>query len=173
MNIKEKVHSLSEKMNALSKQLDLSDELTETSSDIVSIVEDKTKDIELFKEAIPPVEVINLQILVNDFAYIRDTLKEATENGRRVLNILTIDLIESKDIEERAGLVTSFAEMNTTISNSMKIYIISYKEISKALLNIDQYQKQTKSDNANKPNINNTFNISTADLMKSLKGSDD
>ena len=172
MDIKVKADSLSAKMNKLSEKFDLSEELITTGNDVEEYIQEKTCDIELFKEKVPQIEVINLQILVDDFVYIRETLKESTENGRRILNVLTLDLLdENVNNENRASLITSYAEMNTAVDNNMKLYILSYKEISIALLNIDKYKKQNNDDDVTKPNtVNNTFNISTSDLIKSLKG---
>lgn len=171
---KDKANSLSERMENLSKQFDVADELITTGEAAQGIIQSETQEIELFKDKIPPIEVINLQIMVDDFTYIRDTLKESTANGRRVLNILTRDLLDKKINQElRANLITSFAEMNTAVCNNMKLYILSYKEISIALLNIDKYKKEN-SGNKDNPDgipktINNTFNISTTDLIKALK----
>lgn len=166
-----KAQSLSERMDELTEQFDLSDELTTTGEEVQ---EEYSTKIELYKENLPGGEVINLQIMVDDFAYIRETLKETTENGRRVLNVITADLLDA-DGDDRAELITAFADLNTAVCNNMKLYILSYKEISITLLNIDKFKQQNSDspDSQEGKIINNTFNISTTDLIKSLKAQND
>lgn len=170
MDFKDKAESLADKMNRLSEKFELAEEMSITGSDIVQYVEDKTEDIELFSSDISPLEIINLQNMVDDFKYVRDTLKETADNGRRVLNSVTLDLLES-DGDKRAGLIISFAELNKAVTDNMKLYIQSYKEISNTLLNLDKIKKQEAP-----KTINNTVNvttvepISTVDLIKKLKG---
>jgi hypothetical protein len=179
LNIKDKSESLAKKMNQLTEKLvdnlDIADEMVLTGDDIVEFVDEKTQDIELFEtdELIP--EVISLNNMVEDFKYVRETLKENTDNGRRVLNSVTYDLLDSDD-DKRASLIMSFAELNKAVADNMKLYISSYKEISNVLLNLDKIKK-SKIDQPK--TVNNTLNItteavSTVDLIKKLsEGKDD
>lgn len=152
--------------------LGTAEEMVLTGDDIVDYVEEKTQDVQLYVGAeIMAAEIINLNNMVEDFKYVRETLKENTDNGRRVLNSITLDLLDSDD-EKRAGLVMSFAELNTAIANNMKLYMLAYKEISNVLLNLDKIKKAEKADNPqtinNTLNINSTETISTVDLIKRL-----
>ena len=179
MDFKEKSESLADKMNKItskfSENLDTTEELLIEGGDVVEFVEEKTKDITLSQSTlIPAAEIINLDNMVSDFRYVRDTLKENIENGRRVLNSITIDLLAA-DEENRAALVIAFAELNKAIADNTKIYISSYKNISDILLNIDKVKKQEKQAFEEKGNVtNNTLNIhtnepiSTVDLIKQL-----
>jgi hypothetical protein len=173
MDFKDKAESLAEKMNKLSEKFELADEMTLTGSDIIEFVEEKTESIELFSDDISPTEIINLQNMVDDFKYVRDTLKETTDNGRRVLNSVTLDLLDSED-DKRATLILSFAELNKAVGDNMKLYMQSYKDISTVLLNIDKIKKSVEKDSPK--TINNTVNvntiepISTVDLIKKLRG---
>jgi hypothetical protein len=175
MDFKDKAESLAEKMNKLSEKFELADEMTLTGSDIIEFVEEKTESIELFSDDISATEIINLQNMVDDFKYVRDTLKETTDNGRRVLNSVTLDLLDSED-DKRATLILSFAELNKAVGDNMKLYMQSYKDISTVLLNIDKIKKSAEKDNIK--TINNTVNvntiepISTVDLIKKLKSID-
>ena len=176
MDVKDKADSLSTKMNKLSEKFDLSEELIVTSGEVEEYVKAKTQDIEIFKERVPQVEVINLQIMVDDFSYIRETLKQSTENGRRVLNIVTLDILDTDiDDEKRTDLISSFAEINTAVCNNVKLYMMAYKEISIALLNIDKYKKQNldEGENTEGKTVNNTIIVNTSDLIKTLKKIDE
>jgi hypothetical protein len=167
MDIKNKVDSLSDRMDKLSKNFDLSDELTETGNEIIDFLDEKNDDIQIYNN-LSDNEVVNLKILVDDFCYIRNTLKESTDNGRRILNIVTLDLLKDNiDDDKKNKLISSFAELNSAICNNVKMYILSYRQISLTLLNIDQYKKQAI-DNS-EPKNKNKMNISTTDLIKKLK----
>jgi hypothetical protein len=175
MDFKEKSESLAEKMNRLTAKfadnIETAEEMVLTGDDIVEYVEEKTQDVQLYSEQLPVAEIINLNNLVNDFQFVRETLRENTENGRRVLNSVTLDLLDTED-DKRASLIMSFAELNKAIADNMKLYIQGYKEISNVLLNLDKIQK---AENAGAPqtinntlNINSTETISTVDLIKRL-----
>mgnify|MGYP000662077324 FL=1 len=176
MDFKDKSKSLAEKMNRLTEKfaenMDTAGEMVLTGDDIIEYVEEKTQDIQLYAGAeLMAAEIINLNNMVEDFKYVRETLKENTDNGRRVLNSITLDLLDSDD-EKRASLIMSFAELNTAIANNMKLYMIAYKEISVVLLNLDKIKKaeEPKSPQTinNTLNINATETISTVDLIKRL-----
>jgi hypothetical protein len=176
MDFKEKSESLADKMNKLTEKftenLDVAEDLEITGSDIIDFVQEKTQDIQLYEESLPATEIIRLQTLVEDFKYVRETLKENTDNGRRVLNSVTLDLLDSDD-DKRASLIMSFAELNKAVADNMKLYIQSYKEISNVLLNLDKIKKMenpTPDTVNNTLNINTTEAINTVDLIKKLKG---
>ena len=165
MDFKDKAESLAEKMNKLSEKFELADEMTLTGSDIIEFVEEKTESIELFSDDISPTEIINLQNMVDDFKYVRDTLKETTDNGRRVLNSVTLDLLDSED-DKRATLILSFAELNKAVGDNMKLYMQSYKDISTVLLNIDKIKKSVEKDSPK--TINNTVNVNTIEPISTV-----
>jgi hypothetical protein len=159
-------------MNALSEKFDLAQEMTLTGDDVIEYVQEKTQDIELYSENISPTEIINLQTMVEDFKYIRETLRETTDNGRRVLNSVTLDLLDSDD-DKRAALILSFAELNKAVGDNMKLYMQSYKDISNTLLNLDKIKRSAQEKDPqtinNTLNINSSEIISTADLIKQLR----
>lgn len=177
--LKDKSESLADKMNRLtskfSAQLDTADELQVTGDDVIEFVEEKTKDITLYKEdEYVASQIVNLDNMVDDFKYVRETLKENIENGRRVLNSVTLDLLDADD-ESRASLIIAFAELNKAIADNTKIYLSSYKNISDILLNLDKIKKSEKEvfgkDGVNLTQNNLNINgapISTVDLIKQL-----
>lgn len=174
MDIKDKSESLADKMNRLTEKLvdniDLANDMVLTGDDIESYVEEKTESINLYSSDDITADVISLNNMVEDFKYVRETLKENTDNARRVLNSVTFDLLDSDD-DKRASLIMSFAELNKAVADNMKLYVNSYKEISNVLLNLDKIKKSQSKENPS--TVNNTLNInteavSTVDLIKKL-----
>lgn len=170
-----KAESLAEKMNKLTEKFNIAEEILIEGDDIIEYVSEHTTNVELFKEDI---ETINLQLMVDDFAFVRETLKESIDNGRKVLTVITLDLLDTED-DKRASLILSFAELNKAVADNTKLYMQSYREISTVLLNLDKIKKEKEK---NKPDVvNNTVNInnlsaesieqiSTMDIIKRLKG---
>ena len=170
--IKTKAESLADKMNSLTERFQLSEEMVSSGEDLEGYVEEKTRDISLFEDSddLPTAtEIVNLETMVQDFKYVRESLRETTDNGRRVLQSITLDLL-SEDDESRASLITSFAELNKAVGDNMKLYMQSYRDISGVLMNLDKIQK-AQSPGADTV-TNNTLVIteprSTADLIKEL-----
>lgn len=177
MDMKQKSQSLANKMNKLTEKfsdsLDNAEELELTGDDIIEYAQEKTQDIALFSSPDSP-DIISLQMMIEDFKFVRDTLKENTENGRKILTAVTADLLDS-DEEKRANLILSFAELNKAVALNMKLYISSYKEISQVILNLEKV-KQAESNVSSPHTVNNTLNInnpeaiSTVDVIKKLNG---
>jgi len=147
-----KSESLADKMNSLTAKFDLAEELLVDSEDLVEVIEEKTQDVKLLELA--PTDIINLEVMTEDFKYVRETLKETTDNGRKVLKVVTLDLLDSDD-DKRASLIMSFAELNKSVGDNMKLLIQSYKDLSSVLLNIDKIQKAMEHSGAT---VNNTIN---------------
>lgn len=178
MDYSDKAESLASKMNRitskLTENLDIAEELDVTGDDIIEYVEEKTQNISLYKEdhkQLP--DIVNLENMVKDFQYVRETLKETTENGRRVLNTVTLDLLAA-DEESRANLILSFAELNKAIATNMKLYINAYKDISSVVMNLDKIKSgekvvQNPEVTNNNLHIHTHESISTVDLIKQLQ----
>lgn len=191
MDFTDKANSLAAKMNELTQKFDLSQEMVISGEDIIEDVKKKTDIIDLSSGTVKIIdaeiepefgatlvlEIVNLQAMVEDFEYIRETLKETTDNGRRVLNKVTLDLLDSED-DQRAPLITSFAELNSAVGKNMSLYMDSYKQISNVLVNLDKIIKNTNSKNPagtgsivnnTQVNITSTESISTADLFNKMR----
>ena len=191
MDFTDKANALANKLNELTEKFNLSNEMVLSGDDIIEDVKKKTDLIELnsgapkLNETIDVeieqefntslvLELVNLKAMVEDFEYIRETLKETTDNGRRVLNKVTIDLLDS-DEDQRASLILSFAELNSAVGKNMSLYMDSYKQISNVLVNLDKIIKNV---NKTKPasvvnntqvNISSTEQISTAELLNKMR----
>lgn len=172
---KDKAQSLADKMNKLTEKFNIAEEMEVEGGDLIEIVEEKTKTVELYEEKIAPTSIINLEIMVDDFKFIRETLKENIQNGRRILNSVTLDLLDG-DENSRPTLILSFAELNKSITDNTKQYMQSYKDISTVLLNMDKIMKVEKEMEGGAKTVNNTVNVhtteavSTAELIARMKG---
>ena len=168
--IKTKAESLADKMNALTDKFNLSEEMITTGTELEVYIEEKTQDIILSEDdELTITDVVNLETMVRDFKYVRESLKETTDNGRRVLQSVTLDLL-SEDDESRASLITSFAELNRAVADNMKLYMQSYKDISTVILNLDKVKRAAI---ITQPSVTNnnlivTEQKNTADLIKEL-----
>ena len=177
--VKTKAQSLADKMNSLTEKFNLSEEMVTEGADLEAYVQEKTKDITLSSgesdrtnttEILSMTEYVNLEMMVQDFKYVRETLRETTDNGRRVLQSVTLDLLE-EDEESRASLITSFAELNKAVADNMRLYMQSYRDISTVLLNLDKIiktQKPTTPGNVTNNTVIMAEPISTSDLIKQL-----
>ena len=193
MDFTDKANALAKKMNELTQKFDLSSEMVISGDDIIEDVKKKTDIIDLSSDKpkiIPTIDVeieqefntslvlelVNLKAMVEDFEYIRETLKETTDNGRSVLNKVTLDLLDSED-EQRAPLITSFAELNAAVGKNMQLYMESYKNISVVLGNVDKIIKNTNVRtpsgasvvNNTQVNITSTEAVSTAELLNRMR----
>ena len=193
MDFKQKADSVAEKMNKITEKfkanLDTADEMVLTGNDIEEYVEENTKDVELYTEPDEPTlaQLVNLQNLLADFKYLRETLKENTDNGRKIINDLSVDILKNGlsfyDPEggvNPAELVSAFAELNKALMENMKLYINSYKEMSNIIMNLEKI----KNGELGKANVSNSINISNvntnddtqssivnvAELIKQLRG---
>lgn len=179
LDLSGKAESLADKMNKLTAKFDLAEELIVEGDDIIDFVEEKThsaallnSEIDLSVSDLSTANLVNLQLMLENFSYIRDTLRENTENGRRALNLITLELLDEES-DKRAENVLLFTQLNTAICDNMRLYIASYKEISATLINLDKVKKSEKPDKVsvtNNLNVVNNETISTADLIKKLSG---
>lgn len=145
-------------------------------SEIVDFIDEKTKDVSLYVEDIEPTEVIRLEVLVEDFKFTRETLRETVQNGRKVLNTVTADLLDSDEEASRTTLITSFAELVSAVNNSVKLLSASYKDISNILESMEKVRKSKLiSDGGNQSNVYidkmlvQSESISTADIIARLR----
>jgi len=166
-----KADNLASKMNRITKKLssnlNIADELELQGDDIVQFVEEKTQDIKLYKKCNVNSNVIDLNNLILDFKYVRETLKENTDNGRRVLGAVTLSLLDADD-DKRASLITAFAELNKAVAENMKLYVTAYKDISNVLININKLKEIDDNGNVDE-NKQKSNIISTIDLIQSIK----
>lgn len=113
-------------------------------------------------------DVIQLYQLTQDFQYIRETLRENQQNGRRVLRSVQNDILDS-DESKKASLIMSFQELNKAIQDNIKLYISTYKTISDTLKNIQQIQEKAGVDSKAKEVQGQVITTSTQDIIARIK----
>ena len=183
-----KAEILSKKMNDISEKfrtnLDIATDMDITGNDIIEVTESEIEDIDADKDLPEDMsekssEVLNLSNLIQDFKFIRETLHENIVSGRGLIKSITTD-IQIMDPETAAPTIASFAELNRALTENMRLYLQTYKEISNVLLNLQKIKTMNKPktavNNLNISNVNMDGSssdmsqtiISTAELIKQL-----
>ena len=195
MNI-EKFEHLTNKMNKitqeLTKNVEISEDILTTTEELESYLVapnpapiegqlitsgESAEPEEPETKALAPVteiaaDIVDVQAMIEDFCYMRDLLRETTQNSRSVLESVTEELVLSEG-ESRALLVSAYSELNKAQIESVKLFMQSYKEISTILVNL------TKINQSNTPhtvhttnvlNIEDQSHISSADIINRLRG---
>jgi len=134
------------------------------SNEITDFIDAKTRDVQLYSQELDflTTDVISLELLVDDFKFTRDTLRETVTNGRKIINVLTLDLLGTDD-DARAPMITSFAELVNSVNQSVKILSQGYKDIANVLESIEKIRKSKLSSPVKEetPQGNTYININT------------
>ena len=160
--------------NKFKENLDIAEDMDVTGNDIIEFVENKTKELPQSLDDTSYLELINLNTLLQDFDYIRKTLRENAEQGRNIIKSLSIDITAS-DPEELAELINSYAELNKSITDTLKLFIQAYKDISTIITNLEKvksgFNKTTNNLNITNISENPAENLiaTTADIIKQIK----
>lgn len=187
MTNKEKAENLSKQFNRITEKLkenlDISEDLQVSGNDLIDCVNEKTQVEKIEADDIEAIDLLNLQNLVNDFKYVRNLLKENTECGKKIMNTLSSTLLDV-DLEQSPEMIAAFSELNRSLTDNMKLFIQSYKEISNIIINLNKAKtliepQQKVTNNLNISNINSFENseqasnaiLSTAELIKKLRES--
>lgn len=174
----DRANKLADKMNKITarfkENLDIADEMDISGNDILEYAEDKTKDLPKTLDDSSYLELINLNTLLQDFDYIRKTLRDNAEQGRSIIKTLGVD-ISASDPEELAELINSYAELNKSITDTLKLFIQAYKDISTIITNLEKvksgFNKTTNNLNITNISENPAENLiaTTADIIKQIK----
>ena len=119
--------------------------------------------------------VMNVDAMVEDFNYMRSMLRETTQNTKKVLESVTDELMDGEE-DSRAGLVMAYGELNKAQLEGIKLFMMSYKEISVILANFAKVQTASRpKDSPNNVYTTNVMNIeasatSSADIINRLRG---
>lgn len=179
--IKSKAEALSEKMNKLTskfaEQTTLADDMYLQGEDVEDVVTDildsKYSDTssKSFNDIIPTQDAINLQMLLDDFKYVRGVLKSNADDGRKIISAVTIDIL-SADESDKADLIKSFADLNKSIAINMDLYLKTYKEISNILVQLDKIRDKTNPEGAEDcKNGKVVLEVNATDLIKKIQKS--
>lgn len=172
----QRVDSILDRINSLNNVFEQAEKVC--AEEIVEFVDSKQKEVQLYSEepkGVDATKVIELEFLVSDFKFTRETLKETVENGRKVIQIVTLELLDD-DSDNRASLITSFAELVSSVNQSVKLLSQTYKDIAAVLESIE---KTRKSQLSGPKQTGGTVNIdkmvitteasSTADIIARLR----
>ena len=160
--------------NKFKENLDIAEDMDVTGNDIIEFVENKTKELPQSLDDTSYLELINLNTLLQDFDYIRKTLRDNAEQGRSIIKTLGVD-ISASDPEELAELINSYAELNKSITDTLKLFIQAYKDISTIITNLEKvksgFNKTTNNLNITNISENPAENLiaTTADIIKQIK----
>lgn len=175
-----KAESLAEKMNKITakitENLDIAEELEVVSADVIEQVKEKSNAISTFQNCtdvtlISEAEAINIQVMTEDFAYGRNILKDQIENTKKILNQLTLNVIGNEE-ETNAEVISSYAELNKSLTDCMKLFFGSWKDMSAVVIGLDKIKEKIDQGQTinNTVNINTSDSISTVDLIAKLRG---
>lgn len=113
-------------------------------------------------------QILNLENMMSDVKYIRETLQENSQLGRRLLKVISQEL----EFEPNADLLVSYSQLSMTITENMKLFLACYKDISNILINIAKLTREAQKDinSQIQVNIQNPTSevLNTADLIKQL-----
>lgn len=115
-------------------------------------------------------KILNMDSMLEDFQFMRARLRETTDISRKVLNSVTQELLYS-DGESRAGLVVAFSELNKAQLEGIKLFMLSYKEVSTILANVAKLQVSSNSRDVYTTNVMNieASALTSADIINRLR----
>lgn len=172
MNI-EQAHILANKLDKLNQFFDITQ----------STVDEITKEVETIEEPVIVLDdednsIITLSLLKSDFHFIRQTLINNIENGKRVIDKISLEI----EVEEQSAgsVISAYAELVGIINSSLKLLSSSYKDIIDMNIKLNKMQKEEDSQGdkkgGDKTNIeggvsitNNTIQASIKDIVNALQ----
>jgi hypothetical protein len=158
----EQAELLANKLDKLNEFFDITTStIDEINKEVQTIDSD---DIDVFDESD---DIITIPVLKKDFNFIRETLLQTVEDGKRVINKISLEL----DVGEGspASIISAYAELVGTVNNSLKLLSSTYKDIVD--INNKLIEKKNKKQEI-KGDINFTNNIistSVADVLSAMK----
>ncbi len=136
---KEKAEKIAKKINsiteAFSDKLKNADDLIVKSEDLISETDEVILGTENYDVSDIP-EILNLQNMVHDIKYIRETLKESSEAGKNLLKSMSAEI----EMEPDARMLEAYAHVSSVVTENMKLFLQCYKDISSILLNLSKAQ---------------------------------
>lgn len=171
---------LADKLNKISvkftEQLDNAQELIVCGDDLENQATEVIKDVKNlpaqeyhFNLDLLP-QILNLENMMSDVKYIRETLQENSQLGRRLLKVISQEI----EFEPNAELLASYSQLSMTITDNMRLFLSCYRDISHILINIAKLTREAQRDINTQNNIqvniqNPTAEVlNTADLIKQL-----
>lgn len=176
-----KANKLASQLNKFNKVFEQAEEVC--SGEVVEFLDAKQKEVTTLVDKkgeividgevlMSRADVIKLQMMVDDYKEVRETLLDNTRNGKKILESMTLNLLdEDSETEVSPATVMAYSSLVGTINSSVKLLASSYKDISTVLLNLNRLDAGEKGVTINGDvNISqNTQVINTTDLIANLK----
>lgn len=157
-----------EKLNNAEDLIVVADDLNIDTGKVIQEIKDlPTNDYQFNLDLLP--QILNLENMMADVKYIRKTLHENTEIGRKLLNVISAEI----EFEPDAELLMSYSQLSATLTENMRLFLSCYKDISNILINISKLTQQQAPKNLQVNNIQinseDTYKVqNTAELIKQL-----
>jgi hypothetical protein len=153
-----------EKLDDAEELVVVADDLTIDTQSVLKEVKDLPANMSFNLDLIP--QILNLENMMSDVKYIRETLHTSTELGRRLLSVISQEI----EFDPNAELLSSYSELSATLTKNMELFLSCYKDISNILINISKLtQQQNPKSVVNNISINSDSKVqSTAELIKQL-----
>lgn len=157
-----------EKLNDATALICATDDLEIDTGKVIQEIKDLPASNAQFNLDLLP-QILNLENMMSDMKYIRGTLRENTDIGRKLLNVISTEI----EFEPDAELLASYSQLSSALTENMKLFLSCYKDISNILINISKLTQQQAPKNVqvNNIQINSEDNCkvqSTAELIKQL-----
>lgn len=169
---KESADKLVQRMNSITeafrgKVACVDDLLVETEDIIDESSELVTAEIEKPSPNVNLAEVLNLQNMIDDVKYIRETLAECSSTGKKLLKSMAQEI----EMEPDARLLEGYSALCNVINENMKLYLQCYRDMSSIVLNLSKAQSVNNQGPKEVTNIivdDGATIKSTAELIKEL-----
>ena len=169
---KESADKLAQRMNSITevfrgKVACVDDLLVETEDIIDESSELVTAEIEKPSPNVNLAEVLNLQNMIDDVKYIRETLAECSSTGKKLLKSMAQEI----EMEPDARLLEGYSALCNVINENMKLYLQCYRDMSSIVLNLSKAQSVNNQGPKEVTNIivdDGATIKSTAELIKEL-----
>ena len=169
---KESADKLVQKMNAITTafkdKVDCVDDLLVETEDIIDESSELvTAEIEKPSPNVNLAEVLNLQNMIDDVKYIRETLAECSSTGKKLLKSMAQEI----EMEPDARLLEGYSALCNVINENMKLYLQCYRDMSSIVLNLSKAQSVNNQGPKEVTNIivdDGATIKSTAELIKEL-----
>lgn len=109
-------------------------------------------------------EILNLENMVKDVKYIRETLHDTIETGKAMLKTVAGEL----SFEMNPEMLAAFAQLSGVLTENMKLFLQCYKDMSNILININKLVQSQKTAEPEKQIAESADIVTTAELIKSL-----
>ena len=169
---KESADKLVQKMNSITEafkdKVDCVDDLLVETEDIIDESSELvTAEIEKPSPNVNLAEVLNLQNMIDDVKYIRETLAECSSTGKKLLKSMAQEI----EMEPDARLLEGYSALCNVINENMKLYLQCYRDMSSIVLNLSKAQSVNNQGPKEVTNIivdDGATIKSTAELIKEL-----